>query len=112
MARGDVLWIELPPPLGGAGREQAGRRPGIAIQVDDSTPTLVIVPITSQLSAERFPHTVRIDPSPENGLSRSSVLLVFQIRALDRARIQSRVGHLEDRYLAEMDKVLKRMLGL
>lgn len=112
MARGDVLWLDLPLPPGGAGHEQAGRRPGIAIQVDNTTPTLVIIPVTSQLSAERFPHTVRIEPSAENGFSRVSIALVFQIRALDNVRIKGVAGRLEPDYLAKIDEVLRHLLGL
>jgi mRNA interferase MazF len=112
MARGDVLWVELPPPIGGTGREQTGRRPAGAVQIDESTPTIVVVPVTSQLSAERFPYTVRVQPSVTNGLSQISILLVFQMRALDRIRVIGRAGRLEVHYLAKLDEVLRQMLGL
>jgi mRNA-degrading endonuclease toxin of MazEF toxin-antitoxin module len=95
MARGDVLQVELPPPLGGTGHEQAGRRPAIAVQSDSSAlglPTLTIVPLTSNLEALRFPRTVRVEPSAKNGLALPSVMLVFQVRAIDRSRIRQTIG--------------------
>jgi len=113
MARGDVLRVELPPPPGGTGREQSGRRPAIVVQTDSTTiklPTLMMVPLTSRLSALRFPHTIRVEPSSENGLTQPSVLLVFQLRAIDTKRAVQTIGHLEQEYLDELDKELRRLL--
>ena len=115
MARGDVLRVELPPPPGGAGHEQAGRRPAIAVQADVmgiTLPTLMIVPLTGQLSALRFPYTIRVEPSNVNGLTQPSVLLVFQLRAIDRQRILETIGRLEQDYLDQLDAEMQRMLGL
>ncbi len=115
MARGDVLRIELPSPPGGVGHEQAGRRPAIAVQTDltsASLPTLMIVPLTGQLSALRFPHTIQVEPSRANGLTQPSVLLVFQLRAIDRQRILGRIGCLEQNYLDQLDAEIRRMLNL
>jgi mRNA-degrading endonuclease toxin of MazEF toxin-antitoxin module len=72
--RNDVLFVELPPPLGGAGREQTGRRPAIAVQ-DELTPlpTMLVLPVTSQLDARRFPFTLRVEPTTANGLTMPSM---------------------------------------
>ncbi len=113
MARGDVLSIDLPSP--GGGREQAGRRPAVAVQSDVvgiQLPTLMVVPLTSQLSAARFPYTIQVTPSKLNGLFRPSVLLVFQLRAIDQQRILGKVGRLEQEYLDRMDAAMRQMLGL
>lgn len=115
MARGDVLRIELPSPPSGVGHEQAGRRPAIAVQTDvtsASLPTLMIVPLTGQLSALRFPHTIQVEPSRVNGLTQPSVLLVFQLRAIDQRRILETIGRLEQHYLNQLDAEIRRMLSL
>lgn len=115
MARGDVLRVELPAPPGGGGREQTGRRPAIAVQADipgANTPTLMVVPLTSQLGALRFPHTIRVEPSAMNGLTKPSVLLIFQLGPIDRVRILGRIGRLEQHYLNQLDAEMRRMLNL
>lgn len=113
MARGDVLRVELPSPDGS--REQAGRRPAIAIQAEVkgfSTPTLLVVPLTSNLEALRFPYTIRVEPSATNGLAQQSVLLVFQLRAMDRARITGTIGKLEKEYIDQLNAEMRRLLAL
>lgn len=115
MARGDVLFVDLSPPAGGAGREQAGKRPAVAVQAHasgTSLPTVIIVPMTSKLKALRYPHTIRVEPSGQNGLSQSSVLLVFQLRVIDRTRILRRLGTLEQHYLNQLDAEIQRLLDL
>jgi len=114
MARGDVVMVEFPEPAGKSGREQLGRRPAIAVQTDDAPglPTLMVIPLTSQLSALRFPFTLRIEPSNQNGLTMPSALLVFQLRAIDRLRVSRTIGRLESRYLDGLDDLLRRLLRL
>ncbi|MEW6232657.1 MAG: type II toxin-antitoxin system PemK/MazF family toxin [Chloroflexota bacterium] len=115
MARGDVLHVELPHPSSGEGHEQTGRRPAIAVQTDATSanlPTLLIVPLTGQLSALRFPHTIRVEPSKVNGLNQPSVLLVFQLRAIDRRRILGTIGRLEPGYINQLDAEMRHMLSL
>jgi mRNA-degrading endonuclease toxin of MazEF toxin-antitoxin module len=69
----DVVFVELPPPLGGVGHEQTGRRLAMAVQDELATlPTVLVVPLTSRLEALRFPFTLRIEPSevvPRRGLN-------------------------------------------
>jgi mRNA interferase MazF len=112
MARGDVLTVRLPSSRG---REQAGHRPAVAVQTDTASvqsPTLMIVPFTGQLGAQRFSHTIRVEPSPENGLTSPSILLVFQLRAIDQNRIIRKIGELEQNYLDQLDAEMKRLLDL
>ncbi len=114
MARGDIVWVDFPPPPSG-GHEQAGRRPAIAVQTDaagTTLPTLVLVPQTTNLVALRYPFTVRVDPSPQNGLTQPSVLLAFQLRVTDRRRVIRVVGRLEPHYLHQLDAELRRLLNL
>lgn len=114
MARGDVLLIELPKSTGG--HEQAGRRPAIAVQADQppsvNSPLLMIVPCTSKLHALRFPHTIRVEPSNQNGLNRPTILLVFQLRAIDRQRILQKIGSLEQNYIDQVNDEMQHLLGL
>jgi mRNA interferase MazF len=83
---------------------------------DDSTssvlPVAIIIPFTAQLEALRFPHTIRVEPSNENGLSQISVLMVFQLRAIDKQRLIYKVGRLEEDILKKVDAEIRLMLAL
>lgn len=108
MARGDILLVGLPES---DKREEKGNRPAIAVQTDIATsPMLMIVPVTSSLGALRFPFTVRIEPSEQNGLTLPSVAMVFQRRAIDRKRIIQKIGELELQYLTQVDAEIWQML--
>lgn len=112
MARGDVLRVSLPTATGG--HEPAGTRPAVAVQAyptGGSLPMLVIVPFTKELAALRFEFTFRVEPSRANGLTVPSAVLVFQVRAIDPARITGTLGHLEPHYLAQLDQLLRELLG-
>ena len=108
MARGDILLVALPDS---DKREEKGNRPAIAVQTDGpNSPMLMVVPVTSSQAARRFEFTVAIEPSLMNGLTLSSVAMVFQMRAIDRKRIIKTIGTLEPKYLAQLDEEIKRML--
>ena len=108
MACGDVLLVNLPVS---DGREQSGRRPAVAIQSDVAgEPMIIVIPVTSNLSALRFAFSVRIEPTPENGLTASSVVMVFQLRAIDKARIVRKIGQLSAADLALVEAALWQML--
>ena len=108
MARGDVLLVSLPPS---DRREQSGRRPAVAVQTDDAgEPMLMVAPVTSNLGALRFAFSVRVAPSPENGLTMPSVVMVFQMRAIDKARIIRRIGQVSQADMASIDAEIWRML--
>ncbi|MGV0104139.1 mRNA interferase [Nostoc sp. DSM 114160] len=108
MARGDILLVGLPES---DKREEKGNRPAIAVQTDIATsPMLIIVPVTSSLGALRFPFTVRIEPSEQNGLTLPCVAMVFQLRAIDRKRIIQKIGELELQYLTQVDAEIWQML--
>ncbi|MBP0020526.1 MAG: type II toxin-antitoxin system PemK/MazF family toxin [Cyanobacteria bacterium SBLK] len=75
MARGDVLLVSLPES---DRREETGNRPAIAVQAAIPTsPMLMVVPLTSSMKALRFPFSVQIEPSDRNGLTVTSVAMVF-----------------------------------
>jgi mRNA interferase MazF len=114
VARGDIYWVEIPYSAGTAGREQSGRRPSIVVQSDSSAnlSTVMIVPTTSNTNALRFPHTIEVKPSSANGLSQTSILLVFQLRAIDKRRVVRKIGTLEQIYLDRLDIEIKSLLDL
>lgn len=111
MKRGEVWLVSLPAT---GGREQAGSRPALVIQDaahGQASPLVLTVPFTSQLSAERFPGTLRIEPSARNGLTVTSIAMVFQTRALDRRFFTRRLGSIEPRELQDVFEQLDRLLG-
>ena len=108
MKRGEVWVVEIP---GANGHEQRGLRPAICI-ADTKTSVAVVIPCTSNLQALRFPFTIRIEPSRQNGLNVQSVALVLQVRAIDKKRLQRKVGKLEARIMKQVDTMLREFLGL
>ena len=115
MRRGDIVLVNLPQTADGAGHEQIGTRPALIVHDDVTSNTLsvvMIVPFTSNLKAQRFPHTVLVQPTKENGLTVTSVLLVFQLRAIDKQMVTRKIGHLEDDLMGKVDKEMKDLLGL
>jgi mRNA interferase MazF len=108
MARGDVLLVNLPSS---DKREQSGRRPVVAVQTDVAgEPMLIVAPITSNLSASRFNFAVKIEPSSENGLDLPSVVMIFQMRAIDKNRIIKLIGKLSADDLKKIDTEIWQML--
>lgn len=115
MTRGDIVLVNLPQAVYGAGHEQVGTRPALVVQDDPTSETLsviMIVPFTSNLKAQRFPHTILIQPSAQNGLSMPSVLMIFQLRAIDKTRVTKKIGRLEDELMTKVNDEMKDLLGL
>ncbi len=102
MNHGDIFWVELPDR---GGREQRGRRPAVIWQDTHAyagLPTVLVVPLTSRLSASRFPGTLRIEPTARNGLTASSIALVFQLGACDLDRLRGQLGRLDEEDLPRL----------
>ena len=77
-----MLLINLPVS---DAREQSVLRPAIAVQTDvTGEPMLIIAPVTSNLIALRSNFSVKIEPSLENGLTQKSIVMIFQMRAIDK----------------------------
>ena len=115
MKRGDIVLVNLPQSADGAGHEQVGTQPALVVQNDageESLSVIMIVPFTSNLKAQQFLHTILIEPSKENGLSVPSVLLVFQLRAIDKKRVTKKIGQLEDELMDKVNREMKKLLGL
>lgn len=108
MKKGEIWLVELP---GVDGHEQHGRRPVILI-TDTHTSVVIVIPCTSNEQALRFPYTVRLVSSKRSGLEIDSIALVLQIRAIDRRRLQEKIGELEKSSLTEIEHVLRDLLRL
>ena len=100
--RGDMFYADLSPVVGS---EQGGVRPVLIIQNDTGnkySPTVIAAAITSQTSKTKLPTHIEID-SEKVGLKSDSVVLVEQIRTIDKSRLKEKIGHIDDAEL--MNKV-------
>lgn len=107
MTFGDIYLIEIPTS---GGHEQQGVRPAIIVQTSESidrVPTVLIVPFTTQIRAANFPFTFVIEPDSTNNLTSTSVVLVFQLRAIDKKRLKNKIGSLN----TDDMQILKQNLG-
>ena len=104
--RGDIFYADLSPVIGS---EQGGIGPVIIMQNDIGnrySPTVIVAAITSQINKAKLPTHVEIS-SEEYGLNRDSVVLLEQIRTLDKRRLKEKIGHMTD---SDMEKVNKALL--
>jgi mRNA-degrading endonuclease toxin of MazEF toxin-antitoxin module len=111
MNPGDIHWVEFPA---GAGRAQAGRRPAVVAQSASATvalPTVLLIPLTTQVDALRFPGTVLIERDSHNNLPQNSVALAFQLTAMDKRFVGGRVGAVAAEKIAELWAALDEVLG-
>jgi len=113
--RGDVIWINL---FGSVGSEQGSDeygRPCVCIQNDVGntySPTIIVSAITSQLGKPKLPTHTLIPSSEQYGLTKDSVVLLEQIRTVDkRKRILRRTGHLDDLVMQKINKALSISVG-
>jgi mRNA interferase MazF len=108
---GDIHWVQLPTANG---YEQRGRRPALILQDDHHAgglPVVLVVPLTTTRAALRFAGTTLIQPATEHGLRQASVALVFQVRAIDRCRVQERIGSISAEVLHEVFAELDKLTG-
>lgn len=106
MNRGDVYYANL---SGTTGSEQAGLRPVIIIQNNSliaHSRTVVVIPLTTNLQRARIPGCEIINRG-DGGLPQDSVALGYQIRAIDRSRLQNRLGTLSDITISKIERALK-----
>ncbi|KIL52206.1 type II toxin-antitoxin system PemK/MazF family toxin [Jeotgalibacillus soli] len=109
--RGDVFFADLSPVVGS---EQGGVRPVLIIQNDIGnrfSPTVVVAAITAQIQKAKLPTHVEIN-SKRNGFERDSVILLEQIRTLDKQRLTDKITHLDDEMMDKVDVALQISLGL
>jgi mRNA interferase MazF len=108
--RGDVFMVDFEPVRG---HEQGKVRPALVIQNDignQYSPTTIVAAITS---GERARYDVNVEvKAPEGGLSRDSLVLLNQVRTVDKSRLGRYWGHLSEETMARVDKALGISLGL
>ena len=95
----------------GTGHEQYGKRPAVLIS-DTKTNIAIVVPITSNMEALKFPHTLIIAPDKQNKLDQKSIAMIFQLRAVDKTRIIKIIGRLNKNIVDTLDKIIRKMLNL
>ena len=108
--RGDIFYADLSPVVGS---EQGGVRPILIIQNDIGnrySPTVIAGAITSRLTKAQLPTHIEI-ASGSFGLQRDSVILLEQIRTLDKRRLRTKLGSLDDRTMHRVDKAILISLG-
>jgi mRNA interferase MazF len=103
--RGDIYYADLSPVVGS---EQGGLRPVLIIQNDVGnrySPTVIAAAITSRLSKTRLP--THIDVFADRvGLVKDSVILLEQVRTLDKRRLKEKMGHLDDSIMARVNRAI------
>ena len=109
--RGDIYYADLSPVVGS---EQGGLRPVLIIQNDIGnrySPTVIAAAITSRMSKTRLPTHIDIY-ADEVGLAKDSVILLEQIRTLDKRRLKEKMGHLDDAVMDHVNTAIAISFGL
>lgn len=109
--RGDIFYADLSPVIGS---EQGGVRPVIVVQNDIGnkySPTIIISAITSQINKAKLPTHIEIE-GDHYGLPKDSVVLLEQIRTIDKKRLREKIGKFDDEMMREIDNALKISVGL
>lgn len=109
--RGDIYYADLRPVIGS---EQGGVRPVLVIQNDMGnkySPTVIVAAITSKLNKAKLPTHVEL-ASDRYGIVKDSVILLEQVRTIDKSRLKERVCHLDTEALLKINKALLVSLDL
>ena len=109
--RGDIYYADLSPVVGS---EQGGMRPVLIVQNDTGnrhSPTVIAAAITSQIGKARLPTHIELE-AQNYGLTRNSVILLEQIRTLDKSRLRERMGKLDESTMTAVDNALAVSFGL
>lgn len=109
--RGDIYYADLSPVVGS---EQGGMRPVLIVQNDTGnrhSPTVIAAAITSQTGKARLPTHIELS-ARSYGLSRDSVILLEQIRTLDKSRLRERMGQLDAPTMDRVNNAIAVSFGL
>lgn len=109
--KGDIFFADLSPVIGS---EQGGVRPVIVIQNDIGnkySPTVIVAAITSQINKAKLPTHVEIKAG-EHGLNKDSVILLEQLRTVDKRRLRERIGRMEGEAMEKVNEALVISLGI
>ena len=109
--RGDIYYADLSPVVGS---EQGGLRPVLIVQNDVGTkysPTVISAAITSQKDKSKLPTHIALH-SQDCGLSKDSVVLLEQVRTIDKKRLKEKMGKLDTASMSQIDQALSISFGL
>ncbi len=109
--RGELYYADLSPVIGS---EQGGIRPVLVIQNDIGnkySPTVIAAAITSKLNKAKMPTHIELS-SREYGLEKDSVILLEQIRTIDKSRLREKIGELNDFKMNQVNKAMMISLGV
>ena len=109
--RGDIYYADLSPVVGS---EQGGLRPVLVVQNDVGnkySPTVIVSAITSKMSKAKLPTHIDVFAN-QVGLSKDSVILLEQIRTIDKVRLKEKMGHLDDTTMYQVNSALSVSFGL
>jgi mRNA interferase MazF len=109
--RGDIYYADLSPVIGS---EQGGLRPVLIVQNDVGnkySPTVIAAAITSKIGKTKLPTHIDI-PSMEAGLAKDSVILLEQVRTIDKKRLKEKMGHLDERTMNNVNSAIQVSFGL
>ncbi len=109
--RGDIYYADLSPVIGS---EQGGVRPVLVVQNDVGnkySPTVIAAAITSQINKAKLPTHIEVD-ALQFGLSKDSVILLEQVRTIDKKRLKEKIGHLEGDLMDKVNDALSISFGL
>ncbi len=111
ISRGEVYFADLSPVVGS---EQGGVRPVLIIQNDIGnrySPTVIVAAITAQIQKAKLPTHVEIN-AEKYGFERNSVILLEQIRTLDKQRLTDKITKLDNEMMKKINRALEISLGL
>lgn len=109
--RGEIYYADLSPVVGS---EQGGIRPVLIVQNDmgnKHSPTVIAAAITSQREKAKLPTHISI-PAKENGLAKNSIILLEQIRTIDKKRLKEKMGNLDPDSMNQVNNALSVSFGL
>ena len=109
--RGDIYYADLSPVIGS---EQGGIRPVLIVQNDIGnrySPTVIVAAITSQINKAKLPTHVEIS-AEEYGLTKDSVILLEQVRTIDKKRLKEKIGNLSEELMKKVDESIQISFGL
>ncbi len=109
--RGEIYYADLSPVVGS---EQGGIRPVLIIQNNVGnkySPTVIAAAITSKINKSKMPTHIEID-AREYGLAKDSVILLEQIRTIDKRRLKEKIGIIDDELMAKVNDALNVSFGL